>query len=106
MFFNDACSLVYSAEVKEEDKPSEGFKKLQSLFLPVFWAFKLADWLHGPYFYQVCCVCARVHAQMAGALCVPRPQSVALIIAFVVGLRKQGHQRGKDGVGALNFLVD
>lgn len=42
-----------SAEVKEEDKPSEGFKKLQSLFLPVFWAFKLADWLHGPYFYQV-----------------------------------------------------
>lgn len=37
-----------------QEKKSEGFISLQRRFLCVFWLFKLADWLHGPYFYEVC----------------------------------------------------
>jgi len=36
-----------------ESKESSGVKSLQRRFLAVFWLFKFADWLHGPYFYQV-----------------------------------------------------
>jgi hypothetical protein len=35
--------------VKKENKAWN----LQWRFLSVFWVLKLADWLHGPYFYEV-----------------------------------------------------
>eukprot|EP00960_Hanusia_phi_P029595 748050-Hanusia_phi.AAC.3 len=37
---------------KEEEKP-EGVKNLQIRFLIVFWLLRMADWLQGPYFYEV-----------------------------------------------------
>jgi hypothetical protein len=42
-----------NAQTKEATK-SAGFLSLQRRFLAVFWLWKLADWLHGPYFYEVC----------------------------------------------------
>jgi hypothetical protein len=37
----------------KEATKSAGFLSLQRRFLAVFWLWKLADWLHGPYFYEV-----------------------------------------------------
>merc|ERR1719410_1798838 len=34
-------------------KPSHDMARLQRRFLTVFWLFKMADWLQGPYFYDV-----------------------------------------------------
>jgi hypothetical protein len=41
----------------KEATKSAGFLSLQRRFLAVFWLWKLADWLHGPYFYEVCIAC-------------------------------------------------
>ena len=30
-----------------------GVKMLQAKFLSVFWLMRMADWLQGPYFYEV-----------------------------------------------------
>lgn len=46
-----AGSKKSGGEVAAKDA---GFSSLQARFLAVFWLFKLADWLHGPYFYEVC----------------------------------------------------
>lgn len=35
------------------DKPSLEMARLRRRFLTVFWLFKMADWLQGPYFYDV-----------------------------------------------------
>ena len=53
------CALVvYGSRDRSEAgaavqvKPAD-VKGLQWRFLAVFWAFKMADWLQGPYFYEV-----------------------------------------------------
>ncbi len=40
-----------SAEGKEE--APAGVRSLQLRFLIVFWLLRMADWLQGPYFYEV-----------------------------------------------------
>ena len=37
---------------KAEEKPA-GVKELQIKFLSVFWLLRMAEWLQGPYFYEV-----------------------------------------------------
>jgi len=39
-------------DVKKNDKP-KSIKSLQLRFLSVFWLIRCADWLQGPYFYEV-----------------------------------------------------
>lgn len=39
-------------DVKKDDKP-KSIKSLQLRFLSVFWLIRCADWLQGPYFYEV-----------------------------------------------------
>lgn len=41
-----------SADSVESAKPA-GVKTLQAKFLVVFWLMRMADWLQGPYFYEV-----------------------------------------------------
>ncbi len=49
-----ATQLVARSKPSENKAPkSAGFLSLQRRFLAVFWAWKFADWLHGPYFYEV-----------------------------------------------------
>lgn len=40
-------------QVDQEGIGKEKTKELQLRFLPVFWMLRLADWLQGPYFYEV-----------------------------------------------------
>ena len=40
------------ADAPEKKKP-DGVKDLQRRFLSVFWLLRCADWLQGPYFYEV-----------------------------------------------------
>mmetsp|Transcript_37377 Transcript_37377/g.42721 ORF Transcript_37377/g.42721 Transcript_37377/m.42721 type:complete len:562 (+) Transcript_37377:59-1744(+) len=42
-----------SSVTDEESKKPESVKKLQVRFLAVFWLLRCADWLQGPYFYEV-----------------------------------------------------
>eukprot|EP01040_Poterioochromonas_malhamensis_P008711 gene8711-9430_t len=48
----DDTSSNKSDSNQVESKPSE-VKSLQSRFLIVFWLLRMADWLQGPYFYEV-----------------------------------------------------
>jgi hypothetical protein len=49
-----ATRILSRSKTQDQQKPkSEGFLSLQRRFLAVFWIWKLADWLHGPYFYEV-----------------------------------------------------
>lgn len=41
-----------TATASNAEKP-EGVKDLQTRFLTVFWLLRMADWLQGPYFYEV-----------------------------------------------------
>ena len=41
-----------SSQNAEPEKPA-GVKVLQAKFLTVFWLMRMADWLQGPYFYEV-----------------------------------------------------
>ena len=41
-----------TATTTKDDKPAE-VKDLQTRFLTVFWLLRMADWLQGPYFYEV-----------------------------------------------------
>jgi MFS transporter, MFS domain-containing protein family, molybdate-anion transporter len=41
-----------SMSSKADDKPAD-VKSLQTRFLIVFWLLRMADWLQGPYFYEV-----------------------------------------------------
>ena len=41
-----------SSQNAESEKPA-GVKVLQAKFLTVFWLMRMADWLQGPYFYEV-----------------------------------------------------
>jgi len=36
-----------------EEAPPAGVRSLQMRFLAVFWMMRMADWLQGPYFYEV-----------------------------------------------------
>lgn len=42
-----------SSVIEEESKKPKSVKKLQVRFLAVFWLLRCADWLQGPYFYEV-----------------------------------------------------
>lgn len=42
-----------SAAAADAPKPSKEVRSLQLRFLLVFWLYKMADWLQGPYFYEV-----------------------------------------------------
>ncbi len=51
-----ACACARFAAYSPSEKGAANENKawnLQWRFLSVFWALKLADWLHGPYFYEV-----------------------------------------------------
>ncbi|EKX39327.1 hypothetical protein GUITHDRAFT_114528 [Guillardia theta CCMP2712] len=51
------CALLRVVGLSGSNKvvsvANEKYQKLKTNYLAVFWAFKLADWLHGPYFYSV-----------------------------------------------------
>ena len=51
-----ACAtLVVATRDKSSEKAATppAVRKLQWRFLVVFWLYKMADWLQGPYFYEV-----------------------------------------------------
>jgi len=50
-----ACAaLVFTTrEKRQSEPPPPATSSLQWRFLFVFWLFKMADWLQGPYFYEV-----------------------------------------------------
>ena len=48
-----SASRAKSAEGGEESAKPAGVKVLQAKFLIVFWLMRMADWLQGPYFYEV-----------------------------------------------------
>lgn len=39
--------------VEKEERKDPSLGELQRRFLPVFWLLRMADWLQGPYFYEV-----------------------------------------------------
>lgn len=45
--------IITLQEQEEEAEEKKKMKELQFRFLPVFWMLRLADWLQGPYFYEV-----------------------------------------------------
>lgn len=58
--FVTLCSTALLAKVLDrdsgdgaEEKAPEGVRALQAQFLVVFWLLRMADWLQGPYFYEV-----------------------------------------------------
>ncbi len=48
-----AATRERTGSTREEDGPSKDVRSLQRRFLLVFWLYKMADWLQGPYFYEV-----------------------------------------------------
>ena len=59
-YFGSLVVACAATRIASRSKPSDqqapksaGFLSLQRRFLAVFWAWKFADWLHGPYFYEV-----------------------------------------------------
>jgi len=48
-----AVLRVISKDKSKTSTMEDGAKKLQLKFLPVFWLFRLSDWLQGPYFVEV-----------------------------------------------------
>ncbi|EOD06924.1 hypothetical protein EMIHUDRAFT_218632 [Emiliania huxleyi CCMP1516] len=64
LFFglSSVCSIVVAlssardigaSRSSDATKPSKAARSLQLRFLLVFWLYKMADWLQGPYFYEV-----------------------------------------------------
>jgi len=64
LFFglSSVCSIVVAlssardigaSRSSDAAKPSKAARSLQLRFLLVFWLYKMADWLQGPYFYEV-----------------------------------------------------
>jgi len=45
--------IITPQQEEEETEEKKKMKELQFRFLPVFWMLRLADWLQGPYFYEV-----------------------------------------------------
>lgn len=52
MFKASFIVLTLSWSGSDDTKPSN-VKSLQARFLVVFWLLRMADWLQGPYFYEV-----------------------------------------------------
>jgi hypothetical protein len=48
-----AASKSTKSDSSEDSIKPEGVKTLQAKFLVVFWLMRMADWLQGPYFYEV-----------------------------------------------------
>mmetsp|Transcript_5078 Transcript_5078/g.5204 ORF Transcript_5078/g.5204 Transcript_5078/m.5204 type:complete len:540 (-) Transcript_5078:70-1689(-) len=51
--FGKVVTRSKSSGSSEESAKPEGVKLLQAKFLVVFWLMRMADWLQGPYFYEV-----------------------------------------------------
>ena len=47
------CFLKYVYRGQKSEETSRPFKDLQNSYLIGFLLFKMADWLQGPYFYEV-----------------------------------------------------
>jgi hypothetical protein len=51
--FGKVVTRSKSSGSSEDSAKPEGVKLLQAKFLVVFWLMRMADWLQGPYFYEV-----------------------------------------------------
>lgn len=51
--FGKVATRSKNSDNSEESAKPEGVKTLQAKFLVVFWLMRMADWLQGPYFYEV-----------------------------------------------------
>lgn len=70
-----------STEVKEV--PPDGVRSLQARFLAVFWMMRMADWLQGPYFYDVyASEGIRMHSQPSASKCSSLPYQPKLVSIF------------------------
>jgi hypothetical protein len=59
----------WSKATKEKEEPAPaGVRSLQARFLIVFWLMRMADWLQGPYFYDVYASAASLPAETSPSL--------------------------------------